>query len=249
MLTAVILAKNEENNIKKAMESVNFCNEIILIDDNSTDNTIGIAKKYKTRVLKRALNNNFAAQRNFGLEKSRGDWILFIDADEQVTPDLRNEIQQVIENGGLYSYYIKRRDYFWGRELRFGEVSRARNKGFIRLIKKNSGTWDSPVHEAFKTTLPTGRLRNYLEHYPHQTIKEFLQDINFYSTLRAKELLKTRKSIGLLETIFYPLIKFKVNYFLKLGFLDGPAGFVYAFMMSFHSFLVRAKLYQYLYLK
>lgn len=101
------------------------------------------------------------------------------------------------------------------------------------------------MHEEFVCQGLVGRLESLLNHYPHPTVKDFLKEINYYSTLRAKELLEQRKSANIFSIIFYPLGKFVFTYFLKLGFLDGPAGFGYAFMMSFHSFLVRAKLYQY----
>lgn len=244
-LSAIVLSKNEEKNIDRVLNSLKFCDEIIVIDDFSVDKTVEIAKKHEAIIYRRKLDGDFAAQRNFGLGKSGGDWTLLVDADEVVTEVLAKEIRSKIRNNKNSSYYIKRRDYFWGRELRYGEVLTARNKGFIRLMKKNSGKWKSPVHEVYEASGSTGRLDNHLEHYPHQTIKEFLQDINFYSTLRAKELLKQGKRTNLVEIIFYPLLKFKVNYFLKLGFLDSAPGFVYAFMMSFHSFLVRTKLFQF----
>lgn len=253
-LSVVVLTKNEEKNIERALNSLKFCDEIIVVDDFSTDKTVEIAKNLdlksknhnaKLKIYTRELGGNFAAQRNFGLEKSRGDWVLFIDADEVVTDALAREIKNRSKSKENSSYYIKRRDYFWGREARYGEVLGVRSKGLIRLVSKNSGRWSSPVHEVFIATGDVGRLNAYLEHYPHQTIKEFLQDINFYSTLRAKELKQNGKKVGISEIIFWPLGKFLSNYFLKLGFLDGPVGFVYAFMMSFHSFLVRTKLFQY----
>ena len=246
-LSIVVLAKNEQRNIIRAIESVEFSDEIIVIDDFSTDKTSEYAMEMGAVVHRKKLNNNFASQRNFGLQKSRGDWILFLDADEFLTKELQTEIKKLIKGKSKYSvYHIKRRDFMWGKELEYGEIKTVRKKGLIRLVKKGSGKWISPVHEVFVTTSPAGRLNNFINHYPHPTVKEFLDKINFYSTLRAKELFHLKKNVSLLEIIFFPTGKFLMNYFIKLGFLDGPAGFLYAFMMSFHSFLVRAKLYQYL---
>ncbi len=246
-LSTVILAKNEQTNIIRAIESVEFSDEIIVVDDFSTDKTSDYAKEMGAVVYKRKLNNNFSGQRNFGLQKSRGDWILFLDADEFLTEELQAEIKKLIKSQSKYSiYHIKRRDFMWGKELEHGEIKTVRKKGLIRLVKKGSGKWTSPVHEVFVTTLAAGRLNNFISHYPHPTVKEFLEKINFYSTLRAKELLRLKKSVSLLEIITFPAGKFLLNYFIKLGLLDGPVGFLYAFMMSLHSFLVRAKLYQYL---
>ena len=245
-LTAVILTKNEGNNIERCLKSVSFANEIILVDDFSIDSTVATASKSikNIKVYKNDLKGDFAAQRNFGMKKASGDWILFIDADEIITSELQKEILEKLNNSKFDSYYLRRRDFFWGKELRFGELSKVRHIGLIRLIRKNSGIWMGDVHEVFHTAKKSGRLKNFVDHYPHPTIKEFLEDINFYSSLRANELFNQEKPINILEIIFVPILKFIYIYFVKLGFLDGPSGFTYSFMMTFHSFLVRAKLYQ-----
>ncbi len=245
-LSTVILAKNEEKNIVRAIESVEFSDEILVIDDFSTDRTTERAREMGAFIIHRKLNKNFAMQRNFGLKKSRGEWVLFLDADEFLCKELQEEIKKLLNEKPDYSaYYIKRRDFMWGRELFFGETKNVREKGLLRLIKKGSGQWKSSVHETFVTGKLTGKLKNFIDHYPHQTLGAFLSDINFYSELRARELLRFKVNPSLWMIVAYPVGKFLNNYFLKWGFLDGAVGFLYAFMMSFHSFLVRAKLYQY----
>jgi glycosyltransferase involved in cell wall biosynthesis len=253
-LTAVILTKNEEKNIIRCLNSLKFCDQVVIVDDDSEDKTIELIKKakfpFEIKIFKHKLNGDFASARNFGMEKTGGEWILFIDADEEVTKELADEIKETVvqNNSNFFAYHIKRRDFFWGRELRFGETRKERNNGIIRLVKRNSGRWLGKVHEKLKIKnekLKVGSLQSYLNHYPHQDIASFLRKINFYSTLRAKELFNQGKKFSLIELIIYPLSKFILTYFIYLGFLDGPAGFVYSFMMSFHSFLVRAKLFQY----
>lgn len=248
-ITAIILAKNEEKIISDAINSVSFCDEIIVVDDYSTDKTLDIARAKKTKVIKRPSEGNFGNQRNFAMEKAGGDWVLFVDADEVVTKNLALEIRNVLKNNSeISSYYIKRRDYFWGRELKYGEVHKARTKGILRLMRKKSGIWTGCVHELFDPNGQSGLLRHYIDHRPHQTIAEFLREINEYSTIRGRELQRKNKRVSILGIIFYPFAKFAYTYFIKLGFLDGASGFAYAFLMSFHSFLVRAKLFQYKYL-
>jgi glycosyltransferase involved in cell wall biosynthesis len=244
MISAVILTKNEEKNIERCLNSLHFCDEIIIVDDNSTDATLELAEKYSPKVYKRALNNDFAAQRNYGLEKASGEWMLFIDADEEITTDLAIEIGNIDATNSAYA--LKRKDFFWKKELKYGETSSVRNNGLIRLVKRNSGLWIRPVHEVFQTTGSIGVLSGYINHYPHQQIKDFLNEINTYSTIRAIELKDQKKTVNVISVLAYPFGKFLYVYFIKRGFLDGPAGFAYAFFMSFHSFLVRAKLYQYL---
>lgn len=245
-LSAVVLTKNEEKNIKRCLRSIDFCDEIIVVDDFSTDRTIEIIRtvgnKNLCSVHKRKLNNDFAEQRNFGLSKACNEWVLFIDADEELTQELKSEIRNSKLKNDVYS--IKRRDFFWGKELKHGELSHISHIGLIRLIRKNSGKWMGTVHEVFHTANSVGQLNGYLNHYPHPTLKEFINDINHYSSIRAEELFNRSVKTNTFEIIFFPFGKFIYNYFFNLGFLDGPAGFTYAFMMSFHSFLVRAKLYQ-----
>lgn len=246
-LSTVILTKNEEKTIENTLKSVLFSDEIIVIDNFSNDNTKEIAQKYNCRTFEHELNENFAAQRNFGFQKAKGEWILFVDADEELSENLQGEIKKTIKNkSDKDAYYLKRRDFWWGKELKHGEVRNIREKGLIRLVKRDSGSWVGSVHERFITTKSAGEFKGFIDHYPHQSVAEFLSDINFYSTLRAKELFKEHKRVGLFEIVAYPFFKFFLTYFLKRGFLDGPAGFTYAFLMSFHSFLVRAKLYQHL---
>ncbi len=252
-ITAIILTKDEERSIERCLGSISFCNEIIVVDDYSTDKTIEIVHKVLKahklyKVLKRDLKGDFAGQRNFAMRQATSEWILFIDADEEVTTELKEEIQSVVSSQlsveSVNSFYIKRRDHWWGRDLKFGETQKIRNRGIVRLVRKNSGKWMGNVHEVFYTAKSIGTLDGFLNHYPHPTVKEFIQDINTYSSLRAHELYNHGSTTNILQIIFFPFFKFILNYFIYLGFLDGAAGFIYAFFMSFHSFLVRAKLYQ-----
>ena len=251
-ISAVILTKNEENNINRCLKSLDFCDEIIVIDDYSTDKTIDIINNVGNKNIcslhKRKLNNDFASQRNFGLKKASNEWVLFIDADEEATNELAKEVRSYVLDGDWKeseAFYIKRRDFFWEKELKYGEIKKVREQGIIRLVKKNSGHWMGEVHEVFyPANKKVGQLNGFLNHYPHQASTEFINDVNRYSSIRAEELFNRGTRTNVFQIIFFPLGKFLYNYFFNLGFLDGPAGFTYSFMMSFHSFLVRAKLYQ-----
>jgi glycosyltransferase involved in cell wall biosynthesis len=252
-ITVVILTKNEEKNIGRCLKSLNFCDEIIIMDDYSTDKTVQqvhkvckVIKFMKYSIYHRKLNNDFANQRNFGLKKSANELVLFIDADEEVSKELKDSILKNAEylNFHFQAYSIKRRDFFWNHELKYGEVKKVRKQGIIRLVHKNSGNWMGSVHEIFHTANKITRIKGYLNHYPHSTLKAFIEEVNFYSTIRAEELFNHEIKTNAFQIIFFPIFKFVYNYFINFGFLDGSAGFTYAFMMSFHSFLVRAKLYQ-----
>ncbi len=240
-ISAVVLAKNEERNIERCIASLLWCDEIVVIDDNSKDKTVSKAKKYKVKLYQRSLHNNFAQQRNFGLENASSEWIFFVDADEVVTDRLQKEIVSIIHSENtLNAYSFKRKDTMWGRELSYGESGNIR---LIRLGKKGSGMWKGNVHERWNVKGPVGALTESLRHYPHQTVYEFVSEINYYSTIRAKELYKKNVSAHGIDLVIYPKAKFIYNYFLRLGCMDGIEGFLLAVMMSFHSFLVRAKLW------
>ncbi|MFA5136679.1 MAG: glycosyltransferase family 2 protein [Patescibacteria group bacterium] len=245
-ISAVILAKNEGKNLEGAIQSVSFCDEIIVIDDNSTDATAHICKQYRVRHIIHGLQGSFAEQRNFAMNQATHNWIIYVDADETITDKLRESIEMIKKDGDIHNaFYIKRRDFWWGRELKFGETWKARRCGIIRLVKKNKGRWIGDVHETFVTEGRVKILDGFIDHHPHQTLKEFIHDINVYSTRRAHELYHRQKHANIAAIIGFPLMKFILTYVIYLGFLDGAPGFVYSFLMSFHSFLVRAKLFQY----
>jgi len=244
VISVLILTKNEENNIIDCLESASFADELIVIDDESSDRTVQLIKSYGhpfIRVYSRPLNQNFSEQRNFGLAKATGEWVLFLDADEQIPKELIAEIEQITQSENKYaSYMIKRVDTLWGKQLEYGETG---NIMLLRLARKSSGIWMGKVHEEWKVKGKVGTLGNPLFHYPHQSIKDFLSEVDYYSTIRAKELFDQKVKTSWWQIILYPKAKFFVNYVLKKGYKDGVSGFLIASMMSFHSFLVRGKLY------
>ena len=242
MISAVVLTKNEEKNIVKCLASIEWCDEILVIDDESIDKTVDLAKKTKAHVYVHPKNDDFSSQRNFGLEKAKGEWVLFVDADERVSSALWYEIMQYINASikDYYGFYIKRNDNLFGKVLEHGETG---NVSLLRLAKKGAGTWSGSVHEVWNVKGNTMQLKNYLEHYPHKTVEEFLKDINYYTDIKALELYRDKIKVFWPTIIFLPFGKFILNYFIKRGFMDEVPGLVLALMMSFHSFLVRAKLW------
>jgi hypothetical protein len=175
------------------------------------------------------------------MSQAKGQWILFVDADERVTKGLAKEIvEHVSTDKDTGGYYIQRCDHLFGKFLKHGETG---NIEILRLAKKGAGLWAGKVHEVWVTKDKTKTLHSPLLHYPHVTVGEFLRDINFYSTLRAEELYEMKEHVSWWSIILYPKAKFIQNYFLRLGILDGVPGFILAAMMSFHSFLVRGKLW------
>jgi glycosyltransferase involved in cell wall biosynthesis len=242
-VSAVVLTHNNEASIAAVLEGLKWCDERILIDDFSTDDTLTRARAYNVKIVQRHIRDNFAAQRNAGLTEARGDWVLFIDSDEIVTNSLQKEILKNIYTDHLSNaFYIKRKDFLFGRELTHGETAQAQ---FVRLAKRNSGLWSRRVHETWNIQNgPVATLSTPLLHYPHTNVAQFLNQINWYSTIHAEVLYAERKRISFWLILIYPAMKFIQNYFLRLGFLDGTAGLISAVMMSFHSFLARGKMWE-----
>lgn len=239
MVSAIVLAANSEDSIARALDSLEWCKEVIVVDDFSTDKTVEIAKKRKAKVYERHLVDDFASQRNYGLEKAAGEWVLFIDSDEVVSKKLADEITKSLEIDCV-GFYIPRQDYLFGKRILFGETSKVK---LLRLAKKDAGRWERPVHEVWKVKGLTGELTEQIDHFPHPNVAQFIREINRYSTLNAKYLHGQNVRVTWWHILGYPVAKFFVDYVWYQGFRDGTPGAVIAIVMSMHSFLTRAKLW------
>jgi glycosyltransferase involved in cell wall biosynthesis len=245
-ISLILITKNESERLKKWstwLPKLTNINELIVVDDSSTDNTLEIAKKLssKTLVVKtfsRGLDNNFSAQRQFALSKTTNDWVLWLDPDEQPTDTLITYINDI--DAALYNFSFKRSDVFLGHKLKHGETS---SQYFLRLFNKNFGKFSGLVHEVWSSTKPIQNIELEIIHQSHQNLKSFFEKTNFYSDIRSKELFERGVRTNLFQIICYPKAKFIQNYFFRLGFLDGTPGIIFALGMSFHSFLVRSKLW------
>lgn len=256
-LSAVLIIGEEDLEILgKSIESVRWCAEVVLVFDQSNPEAQKLIEETKEQIVnsghfksedikiyKRALNQDFAGQRNFGLDKASFDWVLFIDADEIVPEELQSEISNYlvcVNLDKINGFCLHRADYIFGKKLQYGETSHVK---LIRLGKKGKGTWHGKVHEEWDIKGQIITLSNSLRHYPHQAISVFLDKINFYTDIVSKTWFEEKKTVNIWQIIFFPVGKFLQNYFLRLGMLDGTAGFIMALMMSFHSFLARSKLW------
>src|SRR3989344_2887788 len=151
MLTVVVLTRNEEANLAKCLDSLKFCDEILIVDDSSTDTTLEIAKKHKARVVQHALNSDFSAQRNYALSQITSGWILFVDADEVVTPELAAEIHKAIQKSGFVGYFLPREDILWGKHMHYGDTKAS----LLRLARRGGGGGGGDKHADARLTRPT----------------------------------------------------------------------------------------------
>jgi glycosyltransferase involved in cell wall biosynthesis len=242
-ITAIIPAYNEAHNIVEVLKSVDFCNEIILVDSNSTDNTVELAKPYFDKLLTREYIHS-ASQKNWAIPQATNDWILLVDADERVTPALKEEIIQLIPNldtNGHAGYWMGRRNFFMGKQVRY---SGWKNDKVIRLFKKSNCKYiDKHVHSEIKADGTVGWLENKLLHYKYVSIDHHVNKLQRYASLQARDFDQKVGKITLFHVVLKPFWGFFKHYVIQLGFLDGFVGFSIAYLRSYGIFMRYVKLW------
>lgn len=226
-LSVVIITKNEENNIRECLESVLWADEIIILDSGSEDNTVAISKEYTDKIFINADWKGFGHQKNLALQQATKDWVLSLDADERITPALRIEIEKVINNSASSAFAIPRLAYFLGQAMRHG--------GWwpdyvVRLFRRNSGVFSEDiVHERVLVNDSVQKLSTPLLHYSYTNLDQLMTKMNQYSSAGATKAYRQEKSSSLFKAIAKANWTFFRAYFLRLGILDGQAGFIAAF--------------------
>lgn len=238
---ALVLTCNEEVNIQACLESISWCNEIVVVDSFSKDNTVEICRKYTDKIFPHAFKD-FASQRNFGLDKITSDWVLVVDADERVTFELRDEIKQIINvETNVAGYKIPRRNYFLGKWIKhcgwYPDYT-------LRLFKNNSILFTGLVHEKVELDGNIKKIKNPFIHYTYRNINQFINKADHYTTLDAYEMHKNGKKFKISDVLVNPLWRFIRMYFIKQGFMDGIQGFILSILYFFYAFLKYIKLWE-----
>ncbi|MFH1479057.1 MAG: glycosyltransferase family 2 protein [Candidatus Omnitrophota bacterium] len=240
-ITAVIIAKNEEKRIIPCLESIKWCDEMVVIDDMSTDDTHSICRRFKARLIAHPLNEDYAAQRNIGIENSNSEWILQLDADERVSSGLKNDIKSILSKGsGFSAYRITRRNYFLGKFMKYGGWQEKQTK----LFRKKSAKYVGRIHEQLKIDGKVGELSSYLEHYPFDSIEGFINRQLYYANIESDILHKERGRIELKEIKYHIMVK-PIKLFIKLfirkqGFRDGMHGFIFSILNAWRHLAIWA---------
>jgi len=225
-LSAIIITRDEEKNIKDCLESLTWANEIIVVDSGSSDNTVEISRSY-TENVQFSEWSGFGRQKNKALDLATCEWVLSIDADERVDPALQREIEsKIADSTAADAYYIPRRSSYCGRMMRHSGW----NPDYVlRLFRRQHGRFsDDLVHEKVLIDTRVSKLANPILHYPMDTFEQAIDKMNLYSTLAAQDQFEAGKSSSLIKAISRGLWTFIRVYFLKRGFLDGPQGFMLA---------------------
>lgn len=240
MLSVTIITLNEEKNLRKCLESVAFADEVIISDSESQDRTLSIAREFTDKVFQEPWQG-FARQKNLAQEKAQGPWILNIDADERVTPELKEEILSVIQKDPPYAgFKIPRKNFFCGQWIRHGGWYPNYQ---LRLYQKEAGSFAlREVHEQVVVKGRVGTLKAPLEHYTYDSISDYLKRMDRYSDLSARQYLQEGKKVSWPEILFRTKYTFFRMWILQKGFLDGAKGLVLAVLYSYYTFVKYAKL-------
>jgi len=239
-LSVTIITLDEEDRLRNCLESVAWADEIVVIDAESTDKTVEIAREFTDRIWTRPWPG-FAAQKNFALDQATQPWVLSLDADERVSPDLRMAIQEVCAHDhGAAGFSIPRKNIFWGSWVRHGRLYPDYQ---LRLFRRGSGRFvEHSVHESVKVDGPVRRLYAPLTHESYRDLKEFVSRANRYSTLAAQEAVRRGQIVRGRDLLLRPLGRFLSMYVLHRGFLDGWRGLLLASLYAYYVFLRTAKI-------
>jgi len=225
-LSVAIITLNEERNLADCLASVAFADEIVVVDGGSRDRTCEIARAAGARVIEEHDWQGFGIQKNRAVDACSGDWVLSIDADERVPPNLRDEIQAALRDSAFDVYELPRSSFYCGRFMRH---SGWRPDYVRRLFRRGSARFSpAPVHESLQTVGSVGRMSTPLEHWSFRTMEDVLDKVNRYSSLSAPAVIERGGRPTLLTAILHGAGAFFRTYFLRRGFLDGSHGFMLA---------------------
>jgi len=237
----VIIAKDEEQRLPECLESISFCDEVLVVDSGSTDGTREVAQAAGARVLLRAPWPGFAAQRNLGFAEAHHDWVLFLDADERISPELRQEVQALRAHGfDKAGYRVPRVAHYLGRWIRGTDWY---PDWQLRLFDRRRGHCPQAlVHESVRVEGAVGRLRGELLHLPYRDIADHVRTIDEYTTLWSRQAFDSGRRTSVAELVLLPAFALLRNYLLRGGILFGRAGLTISMLNSYYTFLKFAKL-------
>jgi (heptosyl)LPS beta-1,4-glucosyltransferase len=242
-LTVTVITRDEAANIERALASVSWADEIVVVDSRSADETVAIAKRYTARVERRDWPG-YSAQKNYAASIASHDWILSIDADECVSSELGAEIKRLLTDVPSHpGYRIPRVTWYLGRWIRSTDWYPDFQ---LRLYDRRAAEWNGrPVHESVHIKSgDVGLLHADLQHFPYRDIHEHLATIDRYTTLAAQEWASSGRRASIASLALHPPSAFLRNYVLRGGFKDGAAGFVVSVLNSYYVFLKFAKLWE-----
>jgi (heptosyl)LPS beta-1,4-glucosyltransferase len=241
-VSVTVITKNEAADLAAALASVAWADEIVVVDSQSTDDTVAIAHQFTDRVVVREWPG-YIAQKNHAASMATHDWILSLDADERVTPELANEIQsRLAADPREAAFRIPRVTWHLGQWIRSTDWYPDFQ---MRLYDRRAAEWTGKyVHEAVTVRGAVGQLRGELQHYPYRDLSEHLETIDRYTTLAARQMHESGRRAAVADLAIHPPLAFLRNYILRGGFRDGATGLLISRMNAYYVFLKFAKLWE-----
>jgi hypothetical protein len=240
-LSIVILTNRNDDRFVNSLKSSQIAKNVIIIDNNSNNDWKNLKKHYNFNIISYPSKvSNFSNVKNLSLKEIKTKWVLFLDSDEVLSQNSATEIDSIINTDLYDAISINRIDYFLNKPLMYGETG---NIQLVRLFKTNKGKFVRDVHEVVEHSGNVGGANFNILHYPHNSIKDFINKVSIYSLIESKTRAHSTTE-NTLQLCLFPVGKFIHNYILKLGFLDGFRGLIYAVVMSLHSFFVRVFYYE-----
>ncbi len=238
MLSAVVVARNEAERIGRCLDSLRFADEVLVLDGGSTDATCEVARAHGARVEVHPFSD-FSSQRRHAASLALHPWVLSVDADEEITPELAQEIRAAAESPGPVAWRIPTLDYMFGKWIRHGGWY---PQYHIRLFQKKRGSWQGAVHEAWRADGPVGTLRHPILHRSHLEVSDFIAKLNRYTSVAAAERHRAGERVSFARLVFEPPAYFAYKYLWQRGFLDGAHGWVLASLLSWYRMTELAKI-------
>lgn len=233
-ITGLIITFNEEKNIQAVLDNFSICDEIIVVDSFSSDQTVAIARQNpKVKIIQHPFED-FTKQRNIALDAATNDWVLFLDGDERITPELKDEIiAELNKTHKKEAYYFYRKFYLAGKLINFSGTQNDKN---FRLFRKSKCRYiaEKKVHETLEVQGSTGILKNKLSHYSFENYEQFKKKMLYYGLLKGNELADQGKRYSIITHWGKVAFKFLKTYFLNLGFLDGIDGLKISYLQSLY---------------
>ena len=241
-VSVYVLTTNNRRTIERCLKSLSWAEELVVVDSFSQDGTYEICKPYTDKVFQRKWTGH-RDQYQYAADLTTRDWIMFVDADEEIPPELSEEIRTELNGRAkdLDGYFVYRRTYYLGRWIRYGGWY---PDGEIRLYRRDKGRWEGGLHAKLVVDGKVGVLKNQYFHYTYGNISDQIQTIDKYSNIAAVDLFQSGEKFSLFKLLFHPPFRFIKEYLFKSGFWDGLPGFVIIVSTMFYVFIKYAKLWE-----
>jgi glycosyltransferase involved in cell wall biosynthesis len=241
-VSVYVLAYNNRRTIERCLKSLGWAEELVVVDSFSTDGTYEICQRYTDKTFQRKFTGH-RDQYQYAADLTARDWIMFVDADEEVPTELAEEIRRELDGRAkdFDGFFVYRRTYYLGRWIRYGGWY---PDGEIRLYRRDRGRWKGGLHAKVVVDGKVGILKNQYLHYTYRNISDQIQTIDKYSQIAAEDLVKSGERFSLFKLLFHPPFRFFKEYLFKLGFRDGCPGLIIAVATMFYVFIKYAKLWE-----